>query len=497
MANEYHYGPENQEPQGGSGPNWQGSGQPGPGQQEPGQQGYHYAQYNQKRSNSTGSGQGTASPSGYRPSRQDNDMGEWIAIAVLFMLPFGINQVIALIWLIRKLMVMDKNQKRRYKQEAQKAAAAARDTVADLINRVSGQPGAGGQAGAGGQPAAGGQAGMPGAGSYRYGQAAQPGQTAAQPAGWNAQDPAEIRRRSARRQASADSAKGKGLIIGGGIVSAIFALGAAGVSMDILRNILYGHFWPDDLVGLLAVLMFLAGGLGMLFSGFNINRRGERYLNYLAYIGANREVPLAHMAASFGVSVSALCKDLRRMLAKGILPTGYLDLAEGKLYLTEMGYHAPEPRREAPPQETAQEAAAREDDILREIRQVNDAIPDAVMSAKIDRIEEITGKILKYQKEHPNKEGQLRSFLNYYLPTTLKILRAYAQLDAQGIEGENISAAKKRIEDMMDQVVYGFERQLDKLFQDDAMDIASDVEVLENMLRKDGLSDEGGISMTL
>ena len=119
------------------------------------------------------------------------------------------------------------------------------------------------------------------------------------------------------------------------------------------------------------------------------------------------------------------------------------------------------------------------------------------MSAKIDRIEEITGKILKYQKEHPNKEGQLRSFLNYYLPTTLKILRAYAQLDAQGIEGENISAAKKRIEDMMDQVVYGFERQLDKLFQDDAMDITSDVEVLENMLRKDGLSDEGGITMTL
>ena len=124
-------------------------------------------------------------------------------------------------------------------------------------------------------------------------------------------------------------------------------------------------------------------------------------------------------------------------------------------------------------------------------------IPDEVMSAKIDRIEEITGKILRYQKEHPNKEGQLRTFLNYYLPTTLKILRAYAQLDAQGIEGQNISAAKKRIEDMMDQVVSGFEKQLDKLFQDDAMDITSDVEVLENMLKKDGLSDEGGITMTL
>ena len=481
MADEYRYGPEDRGTQSGPGPGQQESNQQGPNQQ-----GYHY-QYNYKYS--YGPGRGSVSPNGSKPPQRDNGIGDWIGIAVLFMLPTGgITQVIAFIMLVRKLMAMDSKQKQRYRQEAQKAAANARDTVADLLNMGSGQ------AGAGGQP---GSAGTPGAGPYRYGQTAQPNQAAAQSDGWNVRDPSENRRQKAQRQAKADSAGGKGLIIGGGIVSAIFALGTAATSMEFLQGLFYGHFWWDDLTGVLACMMFLAGGLGMLFSGLNMNRRGERYMNYLAYIGANREVPLAHMAATFDVSVSKLCKDLRRMLAKGILPTGYLDLAEGKLFLTEMGYRAPEPRREAPPEETAQEAAAREDNILREIRQVNDSIPDAVMSAKIDRIEEITGKILKYQKEHPNKEGQLRSFLNYYLPTTLKILRAYAQLDAQGIEGENISAAKKRIEDMMDQVVYGFERQLDKLFQDDAMDITSDVEVLENMLRKDGLSDEGGITMTL
>ena len=78
--------------------------------------------------------------------------------------------------------------------------------------------------------------------------------------------------------------------------------------------------------------------------------------------------------------------------------------------------------------------------------------------------------------------------MNYYLPTTLKILRSYARLEAQGVEGENITAAKARIEGMMDQVVEGFEKQLDKLFSSDAMDIAADVQVLENMLKKDGLS---------
>lgn len=85
----------------------------------------------------------------------------------------------------------------------------------------------------------------------------------------------------------------------------------------------------------------------------------------------------------------------------------------------------------------------------------------------------------------------MRSFLSYYLPTTLKILRAYARMEEQGVEGENIRSAKARIEGMMDKVVEGFEKQLDKLFQDDAMDIATDVQVLERMLEKDGLSGGG------
>ncbi|MCI9119028.1 MAG: hypothetical protein HFF32_05120, partial [Flavonifractor sp.] len=133
--------------------------------------------------------------------------------------------------------------------------------------------------------------------------------------------------------------------------------------------------------------------------------------------------------------------------------------------------------------------------ILAEIKAVNDAIDNEKMSAQIDRIGVITAKILDYQKTHPEKAAQLHSFLSYYLPTTLKILRAYAQMEAQGIEGENIRSAKGRIEGMMDKVVEGFEKQLDRLFQNDAMDITTDVEVLERMLEKDGLS--GGQGLTL
>ena len=79
--------------------------------------------------------------------------------------------------------------------------------------------------------------------------------------------------------------------------------------------------------------------------------------------------------------------------------------------------------------------------------------------------------------------------LNYYLPTTLKILNAYAELENQGVEGENITATKQRIEGMMDMVVEGFERQLDKLFAGDMMDIAADITVMEQMMQGDGLAD--------
>ncbi len=470
---------------------------------------YHY-----KYNYSYGSGRGTTPPGGQKPPKNPNDLGEWVVIAILLLaLPFP-AKLIGIFWLLSKLGRMSNSDKRRYKQEAKRAAERARDTAASFFQQTAdaAQRGANAarqaadnihQSTSGarqqGQSAPSGGAAGSSTYHYQYGRAAQsqqkgtaqpkaePWEQKSQPDAWNQ---TESGRKKARRKAGG----GTGLIIAGSILSGIFGLGSMATGIEFMQ-----YFDGDILVGLLACLMFLAGGLTMLFSGIGKNRCSERYLNYLAYIGSNREVALVPMAASFGVPVSKLCKDLRRMLAKGILPTGYLDLAEGKLFLTEMGYRAPEPRREAPPvqEETPQQAAAREDDILREIRQVNDEIPDRVMSAKIDRIEEITGKILKYQKEHPNKEGQLRTFLNYYLPTTLKILRAYAQLDAQGIEGENISAAKKRIEDMMDQVVSGFEKQLDKLFQDDAMDITSDVEVLENMLKKDGLSDEGGITMTL
>ena len=468
--------------------------------------GYHY-EYNYNYNFNGG-------PS--RPPRKDNGWNDWVGIIILFVLPFGITQVIAVIWAIRKVLGMPRQQRNYYYNQYRRTAERIKRDVEDVF-RGGQNSGFSGQAhdyntqnanyNAGGQQAW-----------------AQPGPTAdPQDRGASAQEPWEQpeqkkgaskkagssktykakAKRNVRKMVGLDEKAGNGLIIGGAILSGVFGLATVSSLIDFLDSLFRGYFFADDLTGILACAIFFAGGLAMLLSGIGGKNRRERYLNYLAYIGSNEEVGLAHMAATFGVSVRKLCKDLRHMLAKDILPTGYLDLAEGKLYLTDEGYQAREP--EATPAADAnpagdskarEEAQSKEDAILREIRQINEAIPDEAMSAKISRIEEITAKILAYQKSHPNRESQLRPFLNYYLPTTLKILRAYAQLEAQGVEGENITAATQRIEGMMDQVVAGFEKQLDKLFQDDAMDITSDVQVLENMLKKDGLSDDN-MTMTM
>lgn len=422
-----------------------------------------------------------------------NDWGSWIPIIVLFCIPTPVTWLIALIWLASKLRGGGKrgntwrsaNVKRHpYDIERERQTGHPYDSQEwEQVTWEDSQSDAA-------QPnvtyhKAGGEKTVVFDGQeIKKSSAKKTGSSKAKNTG---------SKKNAKKKAAAESSGSTGLIIGGAITSGVFGLGFLSTVIDSLSYGLYG----EELVAIAAVALFFLGGLTMLLAGIRGRGRGERYVNYLAYIGANREVDLARMAAAFDVSVRKLCKDLRHMLAKGILPTGYLDLAEGKLYLTEMGYRAPEPEKEPTQEEKAEQDAQREDAILREIRQVNDDIPDEEMSAKIDRIEEITGKILDYQKKHPNRQGQLRTFLNYYLPTTLKILRAYAQLEAQGIEGENISAAKGRIEGMMDQVVAGFEKQLDKLFQDDALDIAADVEVLENMLKNDGLSDGQGITLGL
>lgn len=295
-----------------------------------------------------------------------------------------------------------------------------------------------------------------------------------------------------KKTAAASKAKkkpgnvGRRMTIGGGIAAGLFGVAFISSLLDYISWGGLSYAWSE----LFWLLGLCAAGLGVMFAGITRTRKGKRFQKYLNLIGKRQQIPVAALAKAAGVSEKKVYDDLEDMLEQSLFQVGYLDRSRGLLVLSADGLQD-EPVKEKPKKTEAEQTHA----ILQEIRQVNDEISDSDMSAKIDRIEVITGKILDYQKKNPGRDADLRSFLDYYLPTTLKILRSYAQLEDQGIEGENIRAAKVRIEGMMDKVVEGFETQLDRLFQSDTMDITSDVDVLEQMLKKDGLSDNEGLTL--
>lgn len=127
------------------------------------------------------------------------------------------------------------------------------------------------------------------------------------------------------------------------------------------------------------------------------------------------------------------------------------------------------------------------DRALSEIRRLNHSIQDPTLSQQMDRLERTTEKIMDAVMKQPDKLPQIRRFLDYYLPTTLKLLNAYDRMDATGVEGANIHSAKERIEDIMETICTAFDRQLDALYGQEALDISTDIDVLEQMLAREGL----------
>ena len=286
------------------------------------------------------------------------------------------------------------------------------------------------------------------------------------------------------------SSKAKRLTTVGIVLSAIFGF----ISIDEI----VGNLWmlPDIAWYLEEIVFPLCGfgaGLGCLWGGLRRRKQVRTFRSYLAMIGSRTTISISALSSAMGVSPAKVRDTLEDMLDDGFFPQGYLDYGNDRLVLTSDGIPDLPKEEEKPAQEEPAEDP--QNAILDEIRAINADIDNPKLNQQIDRIGVITAKVFEYQRSHPQKSNQLHSFLSYYLPTTLKILRAYAQLEDQEVDGENISAAMERIEGMMDKVVEGFEKQLDQLFQGDALDITADVEVLERMLAKDGLSSGSSLRM--
>ena len=261
-----------------------------------------------------------------------------------------------------------------------------------------------------------------------------------------------------------------------------------------LRYAIKWHDWMDLLRQVFYPLGMMAGGVSLLLGSGAMKRRQRRFATYLRTAGQKPAVPLDYLARAADVSRRRVEKDLNLMLEKGLWgDEAYIDMGSGMLFRSQAAATAyfDRTRQQKEEQEQSQvqpEAAEGYTGILRQIRQLNDRIADETLSIKIDRIERVSGRIFKAIEDDPGKKDAAGTFLNYYLPTTLKLLENYADFEEAGVSGENLSQAKSRIAATMDNIVAGFEHQLDELYRTDAMDVDSDIRVMETMLRRDTAS---------
>ena len=268
-------------------------------------------------------------------------------------------------------------------------------------------------------------------------------------------------------------------------------------------------------VGVFAVLAAIFGAAAGI--GTSWLKSVKRFRAYIRELGGKEYCDIKGLAQRMRKTTRYVVKDLQKMISRGWFREGHLDEQKTCLMVSHDAYqqytalleHTEQKEREEqevkrkaeqlrreeaenssilPPE--AREVLKSGDEYLRKIRACNDAIPGEEISAKISRIEILVDRIFVRVKEHPDTVSDLNRMMQYYLPTTVKLLEAYEQLDSQPVQGENIQSSKQEIEKTLDTLNVAFEKLLDSLFQDTAWDVSSDISVLHTMLAQEGLTED-------
>lgn len=291
--------------------------------------------------------------------------------------------------------------------------------------------------------------------------------------------------------------------IGFGI--AVFVLTLLGFSL--------GSIFHTIAMGLLPLFII---SMILLTKGISNHKRLKRFQKYVFYLRGRDYSLIKDLSSAIGLNNKFIEKDLRKMISLGMFPEGHIDDKKTTFMLTDECYeqylelqkdiqmkNLDKMERQKIDRNYESEKQTSRNALLTpevrksinegrkfviEIKDANLLIPREEISQKLDRLEEITAKIFDYVEIHPEKFTEIKKFTEYFLPTTLKLVNAYKKLDYQSVEGENISNAKKEIEQTMDTIILAFENLFDDLFQDMAMDISTDISVLETMFAQEGLT---------
>ena len=259
------------------------------------------------------------------------------------------------------------------------------------------------------------------------------------------------------------------------------------------------------ILGVLLVPAAAAALAGMCFLG-----RAKRFGRYVEALEGRTFCGIGELAERTGRSSRFVRKDVERMIRARWFRQGHLDRQGTCLIVSEETYRQylesekqAELRRQQEQERLGRERREKEGlseeirkmmetgrSYIEKIERSNDAIPGEEISGKISHMQTIVERIFERLKEKPDCADDLRRFMEYYLPTTVKLLDAYEELDRQPVQGENIRNGKQEIEKTLDTLNLAFEKLLDSLFEDTAWDVAADISVLQTMLAQEGLTEQ-------
>ena len=294
-------------------------------------------------------------------------------------------------------------------------------------------------------------------------------------------------------------------IVGGGILS-FFGL------MLLLSSVVFDFLVSGAVamaVPAASSLACLLGGGTLIGSGVGTLKKIGRFKTYCKALGQKTVCALETLARSVGKTEKYVLKDVQKMIQSGLFREGHLDKEQTRLITSNETFRNFEHNRLLLEQRQKAEAEAKQrrdasplspqvrevldkgEAFLTEIRRCNDAIPGIEISRKISRMEDIVEKIFDRAEKDPGIVPDLKKLMQYYLPMTVKLLNAYADMDAQPVQGETILASKQEIEQTLDTLNLAFENLLDDLFADTALDVSSDISVLNTLLAQEGLTNDG------
>lgn len=301
--------------------------------------------------------------------------------------------------------------------------------------------------------------------------------------------------------------KGTGRIVAGTILSIVSAVGiiALLVTKTFLEMIGTASL-AEIVLGPGVLLIPMLAGIILSATGNHYRKRYRRARKYVEILNGRGFCEIKELAEKSNQSETETRKDLRKMIQKQVFREAYMDKQETCLMINRITYDYYLQAEESLRQREMEEAKRKEqeekmspeilemirtgDEYIRTIREANDDIPGEVISEKLDRLEQVVRRIFESVKKHPEQKKEMDKFMDYYMPTTLKLVNAYREFDALEVKGENITNAMQEIENTLDTISLAFEKLLDDLFQDAAFDVSTDISVLQMMLAREGYKEK-------